>query len=250
MPSHSGDAGGASARPRYQRVADELIQHIGAGTYPVGALLPTEMELCQQYGISRHTVREALRRLRDAGLVSSRRRVGTEVLARTPAANYRQPTNSIGDLLQYAEETRLTVLRVKRVSIGASLAEQLEGEVGDEWLKVTTLRAAPGDAQPVCLTTTYVNARLPDIETQVTQLAGPLSAMLERVYGVKITRIEQSIQAVALRAREAKLLRTDERGPGLRATRRYYEADGTLLELAIAIHPGDRFSYVTSLVRG
>jgi DNA-binding GntR family transcriptional regulator len=248
MPSRSRSV--PAKPPRYQRVADELMHHIGTGKYAVGALLPTEMELCQQYGISRHTVREALRRLRDAGLVSSRRRVGTEVVARMPALNYRQPTNSIADLLQYAAETQLTVLRSKNVTIGAALAEQLEGDAGDIWLEVTSLRAAPGDAQPVCLTTTYVDAHLPDIETHIAQLTGPLSAMLERVYGVKIARIEQNIQAVALRAREAKLLRAEDGGPALRATRRYYDAVGTLLELSVAIHPGDRFSYVTSLVRG
>jgi len=51
--------------PRYQQVANELIDGIGGGIYPVGGLLPTEMELCEQYNISRSTVREALRKLRD-----------------------------------------------------------------------------------------------------------------------------------------------------------------------------------------
>jgi DNA-binding GntR family transcriptional regulator len=238
-----------AARPRYQRVADDLMQRIGAGKYPVGAYLPTEMELCRQYGISRHTVREALRRLRDAGLVSPRRRVGTEVVAHTPPLSYRQPTNSIGDLLQYAEETRLAVLETRSVAAGASLAETLECTPGDRWLRVRSLRSAPGDARPVCMTTAYVHAELPDIERHVAELSGPMSAMLERVYGIRIARIEQSIQAVRLGKREAKLLDSDEGGPALRATRRYYDERDALVELSSAIHPGDRFTYVTSLAR-
>ena len=85
-PSRNGASRRAAVTPRYQRVADDLTKRIGSGKYPVGAYLPTEMELCRQYGISRHTVREALRQLRDAGLISRRRRIGTEVVARMPKA--------------------------------------------------------------------------------------------------------------------------------------------------------------------
>ena len=43
---------------------------------------------------------------------------------------------------------------------------------------------------------------------------------------------------------------TEAGSPALLATRRYYREDGTLIELSSAIHPSDRFTYVTSLVRG
>ena len=239
----------ASGRPRYQQIADELMSAIGNGKYPVGTLLPTEFELCAQYRISRSTVREALRRLRDAGIIRRRRRVGTEVVARTTPANYRQPTNSIGDLLQYADETRLEILSTARIACDASLAELLECRPGRSWLRINSLRVLPGDPHPVCITTAYIDGRLPRIEREVAQVTGPVSAMLERVYGVCIARIEQSIQAVRLTKRQAKLLQVDPSTPCLRAIRRYYRDDDTLIELSSAIHPGDRFTYVTTLVR-
>lgn len=246
----NGAARRPAATPRYQRVADELMKRIGAGKYAVGAYLPTEMELCRQYGISRHTVREALRQLRDAGLISRRRRVGTEVVARTPLAGYRQPTNSITDLLQYAEETQLSILEMKRISCDAALAELLACREGTPWLRVSSLRAVPGDARPVCMTTAYLDLRFPKLEEKLEQLSGPISAMLERVYGVRIARIEQSIQAVRLGKRQARLLRATDGSPALRAIRRYYDQYNRLIELSNAIHPGERFTYVTSLVRG
>ena len=73
--------------------------------------------------------------------------------------------------------------------------------------------------------------------------------MLEEVYGIRIARVEQSIQAVRLGKREAKLLRAAEGGAALRAIRRYYDDRGRLIELSNAVHPGDRFTYVTSLIR-
>jgi GntR family transcriptional regulator len=239
----------AAEPPRYQRVADDLIAGITSGAYPVGGLLPTEMELCGQYGISRSTVREALRRLRDAGLISRRRRIGTEVVARTSPASYRQPTNSISDLLQYADETQLQILSEKRITSDAALASFLECREGDAWLRIDSLRSIPNDPRPICMTTSYVDASLPDIYRNLENVTGPISAMLERVYGVHIARIEQSIQAIRLGKRQAKLLKADAGAPALRAVRRYYQANNALIELSSAIHPGDRFAYVTSLVR-
>jgi DNA-binding GntR family transcriptional regulator len=241
---------GATAElPRYQQIADELMARIASGRFPVGGLLPTEMELCEQYGISRSTVREALRRVRDAGLISRRRRTGTKVIAQTPPAIYRQPTNSIGDLLQYADETRIEILSEKRVICDAPLAALLECRLGHAWLRLNSLRTVPNDPRPICMTTAYVDAGLPDIDKHLENVDGPISAMLERTYGIRIARIEQSIQAIRLGKRQAKLLRADVGSPALEATRRYYREDDTLIELSSAVHPGDRFTYVTSLVR-
>lgn len=241
--------GTGESRPRYLQVADALTTLIGTGGYAVGAYLPTERELCARYHVSRHTVREALRIIRDAGLISRRRRVGTEVVARNPTASYRQRTNSINDLLQYADETKINVLRKTRVTCDDELAALLECDEGDAWIRVDSLRVAPGDPRPICLTTAYVSAALRNIEAELETLRGPISAMLERVYGLRIARIDQTIQAVRLGARQAKLLRTATGGAALRAVRRYYDAKGRLIESSSAIHPAQRFAYETSLVR-
>lgn len=240
---------GSSDLPRYQQIADEITAKIASGRYAVGSLLPTEMELCERYGISRSTVREALRRVRDSGLISRRRRTGTKVIAQSPPAEYRQPTNSIADLLQYADDTRIDILSEKRVICDTPLAALLECREGHAWLRLNSLRTVPNDPRPICMTTAFVDAGLPNIDKHLGNNAGPISAMLERTYGIRIVRIEQSIQAIRLNKLQAKLLRADVGTPALRAVRRYYRENGTLIELSSAIHPGDRFTYVTSLVR-
>src|SRR5215203_4851633 len=57
---------------RYLQIARELKRTIADGTYAVGARLPTELELCEQFGISRFTARAAVRVLSSAGLVTRR----------------------------------------------------------------------------------------------------------------------------------------------------------------------------------
>ena len=66
-------------QPRYLRISEELLSDIGAGKFPVGSMLPTELELCERFEVSRFTVREALRRLQEMGLLHRRRGSGTVV---------------------------------------------------------------------------------------------------------------------------------------------------------------------------
>ena len=62
-----------------QQVTNELGRAIIAGEFNTSAGLPTEAQLCEQYGISRTAVREAVKMLAAKGLISSRPRQGIRV---------------------------------------------------------------------------------------------------------------------------------------------------------------------------
>ena len=79
-----------SSDHRYLQIARTLRKEIVDGVYPVGSQLPTEHELCERFAVSRYTVREALRRLREDNLVASRPRAGTRVVPR-PASEFLCP---------------------------------------------------------------------------------------------------------------------------------------------------------------
>ena len=67
--------------PLYVQIAGELASRIGAGRYPMGGFLPVEDQLCTEFKVSHHTVREALRLLIERGLVLRRAGSGTRVIA-------------------------------------------------------------------------------------------------------------------------------------------------------------------------
>ena len=71
---------------RYKAIYQDLVAGIRSGQYPLMSLLPTELDLCARYQASRHTVREAIRMLTEAGMVSRRPGVGTRIDTR-PAAD-------------------------------------------------------------------------------------------------------------------------------------------------------------------
>src|SRR3978361_1541276 len=59
----------AVRQPWHQAVSEELLARIADGTYAVGDRIPTEGELCTTYGLARGTVRQALDRLQQLGMI-------------------------------------------------------------------------------------------------------------------------------------------------------------------------------------
>ena len=84
----------------YNRIAGVLRSDIASGVYAVGSSLPSESELCAKFNVSRHTVRESLRKLAELGLVARRQGAGTRVIASTPRAAYVHTLRSLFELFQ------------------------------------------------------------------------------------------------------------------------------------------------------
>lgn len=76
------------------RIAQQIVELIGAGTFGVGVKLPSEMELARQFGVSRPSVREALGALQFAGYVESVRGSGTRVISASGSAGHAEPSIS------------------------------------------------------------------------------------------------------------------------------------------------------------
>src|ERR1700745_2829945 len=91
-----------SSEHRYLQIARTLRREIVDGVYPVGSQLPTEHPLCERFAVSRYTVREALRRLREANVVPARPGRGTRVVPRPASSSYAQDVMSIDYLLAFA----------------------------------------------------------------------------------------------------------------------------------------------------
>src|SRR3982074_1121795 len=79
-PQTRAPAEGKSDDPLYLQGVRALKDEIVSGVHPVGSQLPTEEELCERFSVSRYTVREALRRVREDNLVSSRQGAGSTVV--------------------------------------------------------------------------------------------------------------------------------------------------------------------------
>lgn len=235
---------------RYQQVAEALIDGIRSGRVPVGGNLPGELELVASFGVSRHTVREALRRLEELGLIGRRQGVGTRVLSREPVESYVQAVRAPAALLQYPEGSRLAVRDTEPLKAGRALARLIGCKTGSHWLHVSCLRRFDDARPPVCWSDLYLVPEYEDIVPKIGRQAGLVHELIEREHGRQVVAVDVSIMARSIPARMAKELGVAADSPSLTVVRRYTDRDGTLFLASVSEHPGDRFTYSMSLERG
>lgn len=241
------DAAVIATQPQYALVAQALMDDIRRGQYPVGSLLPPELELCTQFGVSRHTVREAIRRLQERGLVTRQRGIGTSVKTNRVEPRYVQSTASIADLPRYVEDTRLVTTDAHDVIADKAQAELLKCPVRQRWVKVTGFRYAGKDKLPMALTHIYINAAYAGIQQLIGTMKVPVYTLIEKKYGERIVEVQQEISAISISADDARELKVRPGSAGLVVTRRYLGANDRVIEVAVNLHPADRFSYSMSL---
>ncbi|HEU0203879.1 MAG TPA: GntR family transcriptional regulator [Burkholderiaceae bacterium] len=228
---------------RHSDLARDLAQGITSGRFPVGSLLPTEMELCEQFGASRHTVRKALGELQDLGLVSRRKHVGTRVEATRPSASFSESLASMEDLVQFGATHVRVVRKIDEVTADRALARELGSAVGSRWLRISSLRLDQAHtAEPIGWTDVYVEAAYADLRTIVRKSPQTLiSDLIEKKYGRHIAEVRQTIEAVGVPAELAEELKSKPGSPALKIVRRYLDQTGAMFEVSVTIHPTKRF---------
>ncbi|MEY4270733.1 MAG: HTH-type transcriptional repressor YvoA [Pseudomonadota bacterium] len=233
-----------AGKPRYLELAEDLRARILSGALPANDQFPTENALCAEHGVSRFTVREALRRLQNEGLITRKRGSGTLVQpAAARGGALHQPLSNVGELLQYARETEVRFSAMGLATLPAPYAEQIADECGGKWFYFRGLRSQTSDALPIALTEAFVAERLRDAVARIDLKGDTLFRQIELETGQETGRVTQDIQATAADAEVADALAIDVGAPVLRILRCYYDRKGRLFEISASHHPGERFAY-------
>jgi GntR family transcriptional regulator len=240
------------ARPadhRYLQVARTLRKEIVDGVYPVGSQLPTEHQLCERFSVSRYTVREALRRLRDDNLVASRPRAGTLVVPRPSSDSYAQDVVSINDLLAFATGAQFAIESTGMVVIDDDFAARTGLMSGGEWLAVRGFRQMGAAEFPVCRTEYYINRAFAAVGRLLQRHTGPIFPLIEDLFGLSIVEVRQEIAAVLIPPELADELSVEAGTPALEVHRTYVTSDGDVAQVTINTHPASRFRHSMTMRR-
>jgi DNA-binding GntR family transcriptional regulator len=234
---------------RYLQVARTLRKEIVDGVYPVGSQLPTEHELCERFAVSRYTIREALRRLREDNLVSSRPRTGTLVVPRPSSDSYVQHVMSINDLVAFATGARFAIESIAMVTIDDELAARTGLTTGEQWLTVRGFRQAESSEPALCRTEYYINRAFAAVGRLLQRHEGPIFPLIEDLFGLSIVEVQQEIAAVVIPSALADGLDVESGTPALQVQRTYKTSDGLVAQVTINTHPASRFRHSMTMRR-
>jgi GntR family transcriptional regulator len=230
--------------PLYRKISSDIVDGISNGTYPVGSLLPTEHALCERYGVSRYTVREAIRYVQSLGLVSRRQGQGTQVRTKQVRRNLKLTLRTFSDIEQHGYFTHLVNLHTKMIRANKRLAAELPCTVNDRFILVCGYRK-PSDESiplPIAWNNSYIIAAYAEAAKKISQIEGPVYSLLERMFDEQVNEIEQDVSAIILDAAIAKKLETKPGTAGLRVKRTYFGKGGRPIMFAFNIYAGQQFS--------
>jgi DNA-binding GntR family transcriptional regulator len=239
----------SSADPLYLQLARTLTQEIVDGIHPVGSQLPTEDVLSRRFAVSRYTVREALRRLRDDNLVASRQGAGTVVVPRSSTDSYVHDVNSINDLVSWATGKRFSIESLEMTRMDAKLAERTGLPDGEQWLAVRGFGHMDDAADPVCWAEYYIHRKFAAVGRLLPRHTGPIFPLIEDLFGQRVVEVHQDIGAALISPALALGLKVKAGSAALEVRRAYKLTNGDIAQVTISTHPASLFRHSMTMRR-
>lgn len=228
----------SSPMPLWAQVLDQLRRGLDAGQFSEG--FPTDLEITRRCGVSRHTAREAVRRLQVEGLITRERGRGTFV---TPPA-IEQATGAIYSLYRSVEalgmEQRSVVLDLS-VCVDPAAAAQLDLPGSTQLVRLERLRYA--DDEVLAHDTAWLPSEVADPLLEVDFTRTALYDELQRTCGIRLTSGEERIGTELPGREERRLLGVGARQPVFRIQRLSRVGDRPV-EWRQSLVRGDRYSFV------
>ncbi|MEI5990878.1 hypothetical protein A5881_002383 [Enterococcus termitis] len=141
--------------PLYKKIEQDLLDKIKSGTYAENDLIPTELELAEEYNVSRPTVRQAVQTLVDAGYLEKRKKRGTIVKRPKIQQEFTKVIESFdSEMNRKGLVPKTKVIAFRKDTANEEVAENLEIPEGEEVYKLIRLRYA--GEKPTVLVTTYI----------------------------------------------------------------------------------------------
>jgi GntR family transcriptional regulator len=231
--------------PLYAQLKDSLRADILAGRLRAHQQLPSERDLCTRFHVSRMTVRQALLDLTREGLIYSRAGKGTFASEPKIDQQLKALSGFSQDMQSRGSKPSSRVIDARIEQANEAMARQLNLVPGSEIILLARVRLS--DNIPLAIETVHIPHALCPNLLRHDFARESLYAVLEREYGYRLTRAEQTIEAALARPREAALLQVTSPAPVLVMERQTYTDTGILIEHVHSIYRGDRYKFHSTL---
>jgi GntR family transcriptional regulator len=229
--------------PVYISISDDIKKKIIDGEYTPGTAIPSERKLCEEYNVSRMTIRQAVNTLVNEGYIYRIKGSGTFISEKKIEKNKQGLTSFTEDMIQRGMTPGSEIISFEKMFPSEVIANRLGIETYEGVFKIERVRLA--DGEPMAYETVYRPVKYSPELTPV-QLEGSIYKTLEE-NGLKVSYAEQSIEAVISIESTSKYLQIPLNSPLLliksishlenndviQYTRSYYRADKYKLKQTI-----------------
>jgi DNA-binding GntR family transcriptional regulator len=234
-------------KPRYVVLAESIIELIQNDHFPITSLLPTEPELCEKFNVSRYTLRESMKLLREMGLIQSRQGYGITVVAKDIKNHYQMKMDSIPDLWEFVENSKLNIVNKGKIFAGETLAKIPNVQNNDEWIVIEATREID-ETTPIAWKHIYIKPKYKNVIKKLGKDKIPIYSMIEKEFGIRTIRVQQEMSALTIPNSAAESLHLEKNSIGFQITRYYYDQSDQVFLTTVSIYPPNRFNYKTELV--
>src|SRR5512145_2386736 len=256
-PAVPGTEAGASAQPGptpafsplYQQIKGLILQSLQSGEWKPGEAIPSEMDLAARFRVSQGTVRKAIDELAAENLLLRRQGKGTFVATHAEQhVQYRflRLMPDQGDNQSEGPAER-TIIDCKRLRASADVARALALRTGDSVLqarRVLSFAGRPTILEDLWLPGTPFKGLTAE---RLSLYHGPMYALFETEFGVRMVRAEEKIRAVLPDAAQATLLKIPKNTPLLSVERIAYTYNDVPMELRRGLYLTDTHHYHNEL---
>lgn len=233
----------AQSVPRWSRIATDIAAAIEAGEHGEGVTLPAATAFAEQYGVNRHTVRQALRHLQDLGLVSVERGRGTIVRGQRFPYRLGRRVSFRANFGAAGIDAAGEVIESETVSASSETARQLQIEPGSRVWEIRTLSRAAGVAVSTSVHWLSVS-RFPEFDRCLLAARASITGAFAS-YGISdYVRLSTRLSARPATRIEARLLGLSRGAPVLQSAAIDGLANGTPLQTSLSVFAGERVEMV------
>ncbi|MFZ0594276.1 MAG: GntR family transcriptional regulator [Bryobacteraceae bacterium] len=231
--------------PLYHQLKCALITAIESGEWQSGQQLPNESKLAETFGVSKVTVRQALRDLSDAGYV--RREQGRGTFVSRPKFDHgpRELTSFSEEMRRHHLTASSRILERFETEASERVAEALQIPSGQLVFVLKRLRMA--DAEPMGIQTAHIPVNLVPGLVQADLDNASLYDVLQTRYGLQPSSARETYSAVPADPTPSELLRIPPGSPVLAVERVTYLSKGKPFEFVQSLMRGDRYSIILEL---
>lgn len=231
-----------SKLPMYAQLFDVITRKISEGELKEGDRLPFERELCQQYAISRTTVRQAMSELENEGYIKKIHGKGMFVLGKAVKQSLMTIYSFHDEMKRLNKDPGSTLLHFDLILPPSRIAQKLNTE--EPVFHIVRLRSA--DHEPILYEETYlVGHYFPGLKQQDIEQRGLYHALKDK-YNISIRRAIDTFRAINIKKETATHLNEQPGASGLKIERIAF-VDDIPMEYTVDIARGSKFEYTIEL---